>query len=191
MIQKEKGRRRVLATEYTPPDEEGTAFDLVLQAKPDTVVTLQAGGLEDVAEGEVVLVNRATGESHNLAENREPIIVPQSRKTPYRLLVGSRSFVKENQQAITPESVKLLANYPNPFRTGTTIEYALPKDADVRLAVYDVLGRQVAVLEEGRRESGFHRVRWDVGDQALSSGVYFYRLRAGEKTKSGRMVLLR
>lgn len=191
LIQNEDGRRRVLATEYTAPDEEGTAFDLVLQAKPDTVVTLQAGGLEDVAEGEVVLVNRATGESHNLAENREPVIVPQSRKTPYRLLVGSRSFVKENQQAITPESVKLLANYPNPFRTGTTIEYALPKDADVRLAVYDVLGRQVAVLEEGRRESGFHRVRWDVGDQALSSGVYFYRLRAGEKTKSGRMVLLR
>jgi hypothetical protein len=191
LIQKEKGRRRVLATEYTPPDEEGTAFDLILQAKPDTVLTLQASGLGDRGRREAVLVNQSTSEVHDLMGNGEVTVVPQSEETSYRLLVGSSSFVKENQQAITPESVKLLANYPNPFRTGTTIEYALPKDADVRLAVYDVLGRQVAVLEEGRRESGFHRVRWDVGDQALSSGVYFYRLRAGEKTKSGRMVLLR
>lgn len=191
LIRETDGRRHALATEYVTPDGDGAVFDLVLHAEPDTTLSLQADGLEAFAEEEAVLVSQSTGKTYELVGDRETPLVPRNEKTRYRLLVGSRSFVEEKKQETTPEDVELLPNYPNPFRARTTIEYALPEAADVRLSVYDVLGRRVAVLEDGRRERGFHRVRWDAGNRSLSSGVYFYRLRAGDETKSRQMVLLR
>jgi len=191
LIRETDGRRHTLATEYVAPDGDGAVFDLVLHAEPDTTLTLQADGLEAFAEEEAVLVSQSTGKTYELVGDRETSLVPRTEETRYRLLVGSRSFVEAKKQETTPEDVELLPNYPNPFRARTTIEYALPEAADVRLSVYDVLGRRVAVLEDGRRERGFHRVRWDAGNRSLSSGVYFYRLRAGDETKSRQMVLLR
>jgi glucose/arabinose dehydrogenase len=80
-----------------------------------------------------------------------------------------------------------LRNHPNPFSRQTTIEYSLPGDAFVRLAVYDDLGREVRVLVNGREEAGDHSVRFDAA--ALPKGIYLYRLRAGEFSASGRMIV--
>jgi hypothetical protein len=85
--------------------------------------------------------------------------------------------------------VQLFANYPNPFNPTTVISYELPEAADVRLEVFDVLGRRVRVLQEARVPAGLHRVALDAG--ALSSGVYFYTLSAGGVERTRRMVLLR
>lgn len=67
-----------------------------------------------------------------------------------------------------------LSNHPNPFAAGTTIRYHLPERAAVRLAVYDVLGREIAVLENGMREAGVHEVSFHAAE--LPSGTYLYRL---------------
>ncbi|NBC16719.1 MAG: T9SS type A sorting domain-containing protein [Bacteroidetes bacterium] len=85
-----------------------------------------------------------------------------------------------------PERVQLRANYPNPFNLQTTITYALPRSVAVRLAVYDVLGREVAVLVDDTRPAGQHTVTFEAGD--LPSGVYLYRLEAGNTVWSGRML---
>ena len=75
-------------------------------------------------------------------------------------------------------------NYPNPFNPTTSIKYTLPASADVRLGVYDLLGREVSVLVNGRMDAGIHDVRFD--GSGLAAGVYYYRLQAGEfvQTKS-------
>jgi mannose/cellobiose epimerase-like protein (N-acyl-D-glucosamine 2-epimerase family) len=88
-----------------------------------------------------------------------------------------------------PASFDLYQNYPNPFNPVTTIRYSLPRASDVRLGVYDMLGREVSVLEEGRRDAGQHAVRFDASH--LASGVYIYRLRAGESDLVRRLMLLR
>jgi len=80
-------------------------------------------------------------------------------------------------------------NYPNPFNPTTTIAYALPRSAMVRLCVYDILGREVAVLVNERRDAGFHEVKFDGSN--LASGVYFYRLTAGDFVQSKRMLVLK
>jgi hypothetical protein len=80
-------------------------------------------------------------------------------------------------------------NYPNPFNPRTTIRYALPEGADVRLSVFNTLGQEVAVLVEGRQEAGYHEAKFD--GSALASGVYFYRLRAGAFVLSRSLVLIR
>jgi hypothetical protein len=83
----------------------------------------------------------------------------------------------------------LLQNYPNPFNPSTTIKYELPQSSEVRLSVYDMLGREVSVLVNERRNAGIHEVKFDGSN--LASGVYFYRLQAGGFVQSKKIVLLR
>jgi photosystem II stability/assembly factor-like uncharacterized protein len=88
-----------------------------------------------------------------------------------------------------PAGFRLLQNYPNPFNPTTAIEYVLAKSSMVKLSVYDILGREVAVIINENENAGTHEVRFDA--LALSSGVYFYRLQAGDFVQTHKMLLVR
>ncbi|NND73086.1 MAG: T9SS type A sorting domain-containing protein [Rhodothermales bacterium] len=87
------------------------------------------------------------------------------------------------------QTVSLHTNYPNPFSSLTTIAYELPGPADVTLAVYDLLGREVRQLASGNVPTGRHEILFD--GTGLTSGVYFVRLQAGDSAVTKRMVLVR
>jgi hypothetical protein len=80
-------------------------------------------------------------------------------------------------------------NFPNPFNPSTVIRFSMAKEERVRLVVFDIVGREVAVLEDGVRGVGGHAVVWNAA--GMPSGVYFYRVSAGGWAASGKMVLLR
>jgi hypothetical protein len=88
-----------------------------------------------------------------------------------------------------PQSFVLYQNYPNPFNPATLIEYAIPRAGNVHIAVYDLLGREVVVLADEYHQAGTYRVAFDAG--RLASGVYIYRLRAGEYLNVKRMMLVK
>jgi hypothetical protein len=88
-----------------------------------------------------------------------------------------------------PFRFALEQNYPNPFNPSTTIKFGLPKSSEVRVSVYDMLGREVSVLVNERKDAGVHEVKCDGSN--LASGVYFYRLQAGDFTQTKRLMLLR
>jgi photosystem II stability/assembly factor-like uncharacterized protein len=88
-----------------------------------------------------------------------------------------------------PREFLLRQNYPNPFNPSTTIKFELPRVSHVSLAVYDVLGREVSVLVNERRDTGVHEVKFDGSN--LASGVYFCRIQAGEFAASKRMLVLK
>ncbi len=81
----------------------------------------------------------------------------------------------------------LVQNFPNPFNPTTVVSYQLSEVSDVKLAVYDILGREVAVLVNERKEPGQYRVRYDAS--GLSSGVYFCRLSTGREMLTRKMIL--
>lgn len=88
----------------------------------------------------------------------------------------------------------LAPNFPNPFNSGTVLSYSLDEPADMELAVYDVAGRRVALIERSSRGAGEYRRPWDGTDEAgrrLSSGVYFLRLKAGASEAVRKVVILR
>jgi len=88
-----------------------------------------------------------------------------------------------------PEEFALSGAYPNPFNPVTNFDMALPEAAKVHFAVYDISGRLVAILIDGWREAGYHRVTFNRSD--LASGVYLYRLKAGTFTARGKMVMVK
>jgi hypothetical protein len=90
-----------------------------------------------------------------------------------------------------PSEFRLNQNYPNPFNPTTTLTYQLPKASDVRLEVFDVVGRKVATLVSAKQGAGTHSVSFNASEFSLTSGVYFYRLSAGGRTETKRMTLLK
>ncbi len=93
-----------------------------------------------------------------------------------------------------PERFELFSNYPNPFNPETVIAYQLPQAGQVRLSIYDALGRKVTDLFEGRQEAGKHTLRWNGANAQgsnVASGTYLYRLEFGGQAQTRTMVLLR
>jgi hypothetical protein len=82
-----------------------------------------------------------------------------------------------------------LGNYPNPFNASTVIRYELPVACVVTVEVYDILGNRAESLIHGQQQAGYHQVIWDASDRA--SGVYFLRIRAGDLSSTGSMLLLK
>jgi hypothetical protein len=128
----------------------------------------------------------------------------------YRAVVHARSTYEHGDQASVEIAVKLatggapslpsrltlLGNSPNPFNPETTIRFVVPAGSrrDYSVRIYDVAGRLVRELASGRIDAGAHDVRWDGTDDhgaTASSGVYLYRVSAGNETQHGKMVLLK
>lgn len=110
---------------------------------------------------------------------------PNSVRTPIEIVSGSDAPVT---------AFRLYQNFPNPFNAQTRIQFDLPRTADVWLKIYSVLGEEIATFRRYSVPAGSHSITWDGTDQVclpVSSGVFFYRLEAGEFRGSGKMVLLR
>ena len=93
------------------------------------------------------------------------------------------------QSEIIPKDFSLSQNYPNPFNPSTTISYTIPKQGKVSLKVFNVLGSEVAELVNEEKGAGSYQVSFDATN--LSSGVYFYRIKAGDFVQTKKMILLK
>jgi len=88
-----------------------------------------------------------------------------------------------------PEKFELAQNYPNPFNPSTSIKFTIPRQVGVSLKIYDILGREVATLLDEVKAPGTYSVTWDAS--ALASGVYFYRIKAGDFMQAKKMMLVK
>ncbi len=82
-----------------------------------------------------------------------------------------------------------LSCYPNPFNSSTILEYSIPRSSAVKLSVYDLLGREIAVLFEGEQNAGEHTVVWNAS--AVPSGIYFYRIETPGFVDTRKMILIK
>ena len=94
-----------------------------------------------------------------------------------------------NNNTGIPSDYSLSQNYPNPFNPVTNINFSLPAASDVKLAVYDMLGREVSLLANGRFDAGSYTIDYDASN--LTSGIYFYTLSAGSFTETKKMMLIK
>ncbi len=185
------------AIEVQPRQPTGSTFDLTLQTTPGAVLALDAENLGAFSNDAVVLLDRRTAKTYDLHAQPTLTLVPTAEESHYRLFIGTVDAVQAAVDAEQPEVLTLLANYPNPFRTQTQIEYALPESqagSTVQLEIYDLLGRRVRSLVNQPQDAGFYQVTWDGRDgagQPLASGVYIYRLSSDAFSKTRQLVLLK
>jgi hypothetical protein len=95
----------------------------------------------------------------------------------------------EDAANLIPTQYALAQNYPNPFNAQMKITYSLALRGYVSIDIFDILGRRIAQLSEGTREPGNHEIIWDA--TGMPTGIYFYKLKAGEYQETKRMVLLK
>jgi hypothetical protein len=107
----------------------------------------------------------------------------------FLLKLGSPLSVLRNNRTLEIETFSLMQNYPNPFNPITTIEFDLPKTSEVRLKIFNILGEELATLVSDRLSAGSYSYEWDASN--LASGVYLYRLQAGDYVETRKMVLMR
>jgi hypothetical protein len=113
---------------------------------------------------------------------------PFNPTTTIQYQLTTTSVVKQANN-ILPTQFAISQNYPNPFNPTTVIKYQLPKDSYVTLKLYDILGREIKVLVDGMTEAGSHEVSLDASQ--LASGMYMYKLKAGEFHAVKKLLLLR
>ncbi|MCH8494094.1 MAG: T9SS type A sorting domain-containing protein [Balneolales bacterium] len=132
---------------------------------------------------------RAKSFSNGLS-GQPTVMASATSDTRFKLRLSDQTITStDGTPSDLPAVVSLSQNYPNPFNPTTRMSYELPAESEVKLAVYDLLGRQVAVLVNNRMAPGSHNVNFD--GASLSSGVYVIRLEAGGEVITRKMTLLK
>ncbi|WP_164682717.1 T9SS type A sorting domain-containing protein [Cyclonatronum proteinivorum] len=182
----------------------------VINAEPFTGLSEMRWVIDDQLPGEwgLTLIHHETGIHINLREessylfhtsegmsrSQEPFTAASGpaqlfTQPVFSLIIEPEPATSAEPLAEMPATIKLFPNYPNPFNPQTVIRFALPETADVRLTVYDSLGRRVALLADGTKSAGVHAVIFNSGN--LSSGLYFYEMRTQEASIVRKMTLLK
>jgi hypothetical protein len=97
----------------------------------------------------------------------------------------------DDPQEQIPTTHVIASNYPNPFNASTLISFELPQPVHVKVTVFDILGREVAIVADGNYPAGVNNVRFDASGGVDGSAIYFYRVQAGTEVATGKMVLLK
>ena len=187
-------RRGRLAQETRPTGASGQTYTLELRADTTGPVTLRAASLPESPQVNVALLNPTTGRPHDLRTDGPMTLTADADPSRVQLLVGTASYITSEAQERLPETVTVRAPAPNPFRDRTTLRYALPEAQEVTVAVFDLLGRRVQTLADGRQEAGTHRVTWEgtgASQRRLASGTYFLRVSTETKQHVEKVVLVR
>ncbi|MBK7142241.1 MAG: VWA domain-containing protein [bacterium] len=166
------------------------AISLVLEGQAEPTLHESASQMEikTAYDGKVtrVLIYSSTGKG--FLESGPVIYMNHARQVKSIELGSYDGYMVEAKISLLPSEYSLSQNYPNPFNPVTSIEFALPKAGEWTLTIYNVLGQEVTNWNK-RTEAGYHKVEWDATQHA--SGVYFYRLVAGNFTSTKKMVLLK
>lgn len=111
---------------------------------------------------------------------------------PCTFIIGPTAV--DGEEIDLPTEFTLSQNYPNPFNPATEIKFALPENAHVKIEIFNVLGQRVLTLVDADMDAGYKSIVWNGADrsgQSVSSGVYLYRMQAGEKTFTKKMLMLK
>lgn len=212
------GEERNLSQHSLPTDlDDVVTIPLEIKSTPDVSgdFTIDIESLENIPEQwQITVSNEETGETYDLIHEAAEVEINDDSNARMRdwnhiteenyivanddshniieswtLSIDPSEVTSSDADAELPEELTLDQNYPNPFNPVTTISYAIPDDAQVELAVYDVMGRRVATLVDEQRSAGTYEVSWDASDMA--SGTYMYRLQVNNQVQTRTMTLIK
>jgi hypothetical protein len=166
----------------------GTAAQVTGFLMPDTVMNLTIDNPDTVTLSQETLINGVLRLVDGLFDNTIPFTLGPNGSISYEggsLLVTS----VESPELNIPKVFALYQNYPNPFNPSTTIRYDVPRQAHVTIKIYDILGRVMTELVNDQRSPGTYSIDWNAAKYA--SGIYYYRINAGDFVKVRKLMLMK
>jgi hypothetical protein len=198
VVQQTENRSMPHAKSVKPTDGKGQAWTLRLRrpAQDESPASVRLDWSADgtLPEGQQRYVLDLANEQR--VTSGQSFSLEQGETRLLKVIVGTERYAQKNNEGISLRDYKttLRSNYPNPFEKTTTLEYTLGEERSVRIEIYNVLGQRVRTLVEERKSAGLHRVQWEGRNEygtRVGSGVYFYRIEAGDFTNSKKMVIVR
>ncbi|MCH7820305.1 MAG: T9SS type A sorting domain-containing protein, partial [Candidatus Marinimicrobia bacterium] len=182
-------------TDMRSAQQQGYTWDFEVKTnlpKEDMEIAIQ--NIEMVPAGmEVVLIDLDYRIAQDIRKSSLYSFISGTSEDPkrFKLLIGKSGYIGENNDGISviPKTYSLSQNFPNPFNPTTTITYSLPEAAHVNIQIYNILGERVVTLVNERSDAGSHVVTWNAGNAA--TGIYFYRIRAGNYHDVKKMLLIK
>ncbi len=169
---------------------EGQSFDLKARNVTGKDLNLTAAEIDGLTEDvEVYLFDKRLCRMTDIRSCKQITVSGLHKESDFSLLIGSRAYIKTQEAALLPKSFGLMQNYPNPFNPQTIISYQLPVSGMISLRVYDLLGREIKTLVNEVQDAGIHEVVFN--GQGFSSGVYFYKIKAGSFEAVKKLMLLK
>ncbi|NIR51637.1 T9SS type A sorting domain-containing protein [candidate division KSB1 bacterium] len=187
-------------TDYRAKIGEGQTWSFEVQTNiPNSEARIEFLELQSLPrDAEVWLLDEKLDIKTNVRENNSYTFATGAYGTikSLKLLIGEASYLagELSEGSFVPTDFQLSQNFPNPFNPVTTIRFGLPQSETVRIKIYDILGREVKTLVNEQMKAGFHAVSWngenDAG-RAVGSGLYIYRIEAGDFSQSRKMMLIK
>ena len=135
------------------------------------------------------LRSNESGFYHDGSKNILYVQIKGSTDSSYHIIASDIVLNSEQNQKLQPENFILCQNYPNPFNPSTTFKYSIPNQSKVIIKVYDILGSEIETLVNEEKSAGNYNIEFNASN--LPSGVYFYRLQAGDFVQTKKMILMK
>jgi hypothetical protein len=185
-----EGYYKYLMKDYRSEIEEGKAFNLSIEKSENTNLILVAEGLDNFDDQEIYLFDERLNDIYNLKESSEIAIKSLHTFNNYKLLIGTEAYINSIKNNLLPQEFILYQNYPNPFNPRTIIRFALKEKSSVSLKLFSILGEEITtVIDQVEYDAGYHELEF-IADK-MTSGVYIYRIEAGNFTSSKKMIVLK
>ncbi|MDP2364262.1 MAG: FG-GAP-like repeat-containing protein, partial [Ignavibacteria bacterium] len=181
---------KYLQNDYRPGITDGQEYNIVIKNTSDETLKLVTNGEENFSEYEIYLLDKRLMKLYNLRDQNKITIKKNTPGKEYSLFIGTEEYILQKKSRLLPIEYLLYQNYPNPFNPNTTILFALPQQSNVSLKIFNILGElMVELVNDQLYEEGYHEIMFD--GSLLSSGVYIYRIQAGEFSDIKKMLLLK
>ncbi|MGA2623307.1 MAG: T9SS type A sorting domain-containing protein [Bacteroidota bacterium] len=173
---------------------DGQAWDFEVSNPRKSGAKITFKNIEQIPAGnEVILVNQLNTTPFDVRLKNEYVYATVSERMPFKLIVGKKQFVENEIAKLLPDKFELMQNFPNPFNPTTSISFKVAREAQVRLAVYSVLGERIKILTDGLHSPAVYTVTWDGTSESgnrIASGMYLCRLVVNGKSIQTKKLLL-
>ncbi|MGE5679309.1 MAG: T9SS type A sorting domain-containing protein [Bacillota bacterium] len=170
-------------------------YDLKVTHGSDAIFKLEASIPDELKGNEIILLNVTDGRQYDLNTKAGVSLNGPAGEKKFKLIIGKKAYSDKAINGLMPKEYILRGNYPNPFNPSTNISYYLPAESQVTIRIFNMLGEEAGLINNGIMSSGNHITQWNAG--SLASGIYLYLLEANStegsyKFKaSGKLSLLK
>lgn len=189
LVKPEVENSRGMMRDVSEYNRRGSEYHLHMKAGKGSVFTWRAETADMPDNTSLLLVDEERDQSWLLRQGESVEMAMKESEVIFTLFAGDRYWLEQKDREYLPEDFALYPNYPNPFNSATTIGYSLPEKQEVRLEVFDVIGRRVLVLINDEQPAGWHTMRFDAS--RLASGVYVYKMTTENNVSSRKMTIVK